>query len=211
MLAGVSAALAQSGAADAFVAKIPSANIPSTVILSASAAYGLAGQMVSVPIALSSGGSGSPVSFQMDLTFDPTKLTFVSASGLSSTVVSTSDIRLSTSGTNQNGIASGVVGHVSFTLSASFGTATTAIGLVNCMSAAPSGNRLSTGCLAGTVGLLTCPVTGDADASVADVQAMINQALGASPPVNDINQDGVVNLVDVQLVLNAAMGGACLN
>jgi hypothetical protein len=210
MLAGMSAAPAQQGTAEAFVAKIPAANISSTVILSASAAYGLPGQTVSVPIALSLGGSTSPGWFQIDLTFDPTKLTFVSASGFSASVVSAGDIRLSTPGTNQNGMASGVVGQARLTLSASFGTAATAINLVNCMSADPLGNPLSTGCLAGTVGPFTCAVTGDASASVADVQATINQALGVAPPLNDMNQDGVVNLVDVQTVLNAAMGGACL-
>jgi hypothetical protein len=28
-------------------------------------------------------------------------------------------------------------------------------------------------------------------------------------PVNDMNQDGVVNVIDIQKVLTAAMGGSC--
>jgi hypothetical protein len=55
----------------------------------------------------------------------------------------------------------------------------------------------------------SCAVTGDANASVADVQAMINQALGRAMSKSDLNGDQVVNLVDVQIVIRAAQGGAC--
>ena len=81
---------------------------------------------------------------------------------------------------------------------------------VNCRSADSAGNPLSTGCIAATVGLLTCTSTGDASASVADVQAMINQALGIATAAYDMNEDGVVNVVDVERVLTAALGGACI-
>ena len=45
--------------------------------------------------------------------------------------------------------------------------------------------------------------------NVVDVQLIVNQALGASPAANDLNGDGVVNVVDVQLVTNAALGLGC--
>jgi hypothetical protein len=54
-----------------------------------------------------------------------------------------------------------------------------------------------------------CTVTGDANASVADVQSMVNQALGTATPVNDLNQDKIVNVIDVQIVMNAAKGLSC--
>ena len=39
--------------------------------------------------------------------------------------------------------------------------------------------------------------------NVAAVQLMINEALGISPPVDDLNQDGVVNLCDIQQAIKA--------
>jgi hypothetical protein len=38
----------------------------------------------------------------------------------------------------------------------------------------------------------------------------MNEALGAISPVHDLNGDRTVNLVDVQLVVNAAVGFGCL-
>jgi hypothetical protein len=195
------AALAQQGTADAIVVKIPSASMPSTVTLSTSGGNGLPGQQVTLPITLSLNGT-APASLQLDLSFDPTLLTFASATGLSATVVSAGDVRLSTGAPSLNGIASGLVANVTFTLAASFG-AFTAVNLVNCMSADPAGNPLSTGCLAGTVGPLTC-------ATVAEVQSIVNQALGIASPTNDINGDGVVNVIDVQMTIATAMNRACI-
>ena len=199
---------AQQGNAEAIVVKIPAASMPSTVILSGSNVFGAPGHSVSIPIALSPGGAAAPGSFQIDLTFDPARLTFVSATGLSSTAISAGDVRLS--GVGPNAIPAGLVGAATFTLANSFGASTAAVSLVNCRSADSAGNPLSTGCIAATVGLLTCTSTGDASASVADVQAMINQALGIATAAYDMNEDGVVNVVDVERVLTAALGGACI-
>jgi hypothetical protein len=38
---------------------------------------------------------------------------------------------------------------------------------------------------------------------------MVNQALGVAYPLDDVNHDGVVNAVDVQLVINAVLGLGC--
>jgi len=46
--------------------------------------------------------------------------------------------------------------------------------------------------------------------TVADVQLMINQALGVAPVTMDLDGDGVVNVVDVQIVINAALGLGCV-
>jgi hypothetical protein len=54
-----------------------------------------------------------------------------------------------------------------------------------------------------------CDVSGNANANISDVQAIVNQALGASPPVTDVSNDGVVNVVDIQFVINAALGLGC--
>jgi hypothetical protein len=45
---------------------------------------------------------------------------------------------------------------------------------------------------------------------VIDVQAIVNEALGVSVPVDDLNQDGRVNILDIQLVVNSALGMNCL-
>jgi uncharacterized repeat protein (TIGR01451 family) len=57
----------------------------------------------------------------------------------------------------------------------------------------------------------TCTMTGDTTASVADVQFIINEALGVVPANNDLNGDGVVNIADVQKVIGAAMSLSCLH
>lgn len=54
-----------------------------------------------------------------------------------------------------------------------------------------------------------CDVSGDGSTGVADLQQMINEALGVAPPAHDLNADGVINVADVQIVINAAVGLAC--
>jgi hypothetical protein len=44
---------------------------------------------------------------------------------------------------------------------------------------------------------------------VADVQQLISEILGPAAPANDLNHDGVVNVLDVQIVINAALGLGC--
>jgi hypothetical protein len=59
---------------------------------------------------------------------------------------------------------------------------------------------------------LTCKLTGaspTAPVSVTDVQAILNEALGIAAAVHDLNQDGTVNVVDVQYVAMAALGQGC--
>jgi hypothetical protein len=171
-----------------------------------------------IPFTVSLAGAAAPSSFQMDFSFDPTKLTFVSASagaqltragiGLSASVESPGDVRLSTTGTSQNGISSGVVAYASFALALTF-AGSTPVTLANCVSGGALGTPLSTGCIAGTVTALTCDVNGDGAAGVADVQTMINEALGVLPSVHDLNQDGVVSVADIQIVIGAALGIGC--
>jgi hypothetical protein len=46
-------------------------------------------------------------------------------------------------------------------------------------------------------------------ASVADVQFLINEALGTQSPANDLNKDGVVNVVDIEIEIGAILGLGC--
>jgi uncharacterized repeat protein (TIGR01451 family) len=54
-----------------------------------------------------------------------------------------------------------------------------------------------------------CDINGDGFTDVTDVQQMVNQALGISPPGSGLNADGVVNVVDVQKSINAVLGLGC--
>jgi hypothetical protein len=55
----------------------------------------------------------------------------------------------------------------------------------------------------------SCDLKGNGVIDISDVQLVINEALGVAPAVNDLNGDGVVNVIDVQIELNAALGLGC--
>jgi hypothetical protein len=55
----------------------------------------------------------------------------------------------------------------------------------------------------------SCAVNGQGSFTVSDVQSIINQGLGKNKASNDINQDGVVNVVDIQAVINAVLYSTC--
>jgi hypothetical protein len=55
-----------------------------------------------------------------------------------------------------------------------------------------------------------CDLDANAQLTVVDVQTIIRQALGLSPPSADLNRDGAVTIADAQLLLNAVRGaGTC--
>lgn len=54
-----------------------------------------------------------------------------------------------------------------------------------------------------------CDVLQFGATTVQDVQQMIGEALGALPPDNDLQGGGAIHVAGVQMVLNAARGGAC--
>jgi hypothetical protein len=63
----------------------------------------------------------------------------------------------------------------------------------------------------GTVSLIPGACTQSGTTTVSDVQSIIQAALGVTPPTTDVNGDGVVNVVDVQVMLDAyGCGGATL-
>ncbi len=54
-----------------------------------------------------------------------------------------------------------------------------------------------------------CDINHDGVVNVVDVQLMINQALGMSPCTADLNHDGVCNVLEVQIEIVAALTGVC--
>jgi len=54
-----------------------------------------------------------------------------------------------------------------------------------------------------------CDVNQDGVVTVADVQRMVNEALGEYTPKDDLNLDGAVNVVDIQIVIDAVLNLGC--
>ena len=61
----------------------------------------------------------------------------------------------------------------------------------------------------GSAPLSLCGIALNGKTKVSVVQSVINGALGLTSPVDDLNGDGVVNIVDVQIVMEAALGSSC--
>jgi WD40 repeat protein len=59
------------------------------------------------------------------------------------------------------------------------------------------------------VAVSPCDLNQNGSINVVDVQALINEALGVASAINDLNGDGVVNVLDVQIVANAALNLGC--
>jgi len=55
-----------------------------------------------------------------------------------------------------------------------------------------------------------CDLQQNGNIGIADVQTIINQALGAASAANDLNGGGTVNVVDVQIEINAALNLGCI-
>ncbi|NDJ14513.1 MAG: hypothetical protein EBY17_25510, partial [Acidobacteriia bacterium] len=180
---------------------------------------GLAGQTVEVGIQLTSSGTANPGGFQLDLSYDATKLAYVSARiGAQATAADKSvsvqtqqngDVRLLGVGFNQNVIANGIVAYATFRLNALFTSGSTLVTPKNCTATDPSGFGLVSPCTAGTIRPNTCDINTSGGVNVADVQLIINEALGIIPATHDLNRDSRVNVADVQLVINAALGLGC--
>jgi len=60
-----------------------------------------------------------------------------------------------------------------------------------------------------TIVPFTCDIDGYGVTNVADLQTEINEALGVTAAVNDLNHDGVVTVADVQKMINAVLGLGC--
>jgi sugar lactone lactonase YvrE len=61
----------------------------------------------------------------------------------------------------------------------------------------------------GTGSRCGCDVNSDGSSNIVDVQLIINQALGITTAGCDVSGDGIVNIVDVQKVINAVLGLGC--
>jgi hypothetical protein len=52
-----------------------------------------------------------------------------------------------------------------------------------------------------TANFVSCDLNHDGVVNVKDLQILINQALGMAAPVTDLNHDGMVNGIDIQRLI----------
>jgi hypothetical protein len=60
-----------------------------------------------------------------------------------------------------------------------------------------------------SIATFTCDIDGNGVTNVVDVEIVVDEALGFTSAVNDLNHHGVVNAVDVQKAVNAVLGRGC--
>jgi hypothetical protein len=63
--------------------------------------------------------------------------------------------------------------------------------------------------LAWRLAVSPCDLNGDGIVNVLDVQLMVSQALGTTACTNRLDGGATCDVIDVQRVVNAALGGAC--
>lgn len=54
-----------------------------------------------------------------------------------------------------------------------------------------------------------CDLAQNGNISIVDVQSVLNEALGLAKAVHDLNGDGVLNVADIQIETNAVLAGTC--
>ena len=73
-----------------------------------------------------------------------------------------------------------------------------------------SGGASASGAASDATTVVTvCGISGTPSAGVADVQQVVNEALGTLTAAHDLNHDGVIDVADVQKELSAALGLGC--
>jgi probable HAF family extracellular repeat protein len=82
-----------------------------------------------------------------------------------------------------------------------------ATGTSNPITVTMNGAQSMVGNFAGPIS--ACELTGDAAPGVADVQLLLNEALGVALPMHDMTGDGAVNVADVQIEVSAVLGQGC--
>ncbi len=58
---------------------------------------------------------------------------------------------------------------------------------------------------------VSCDLNGDGAVNIIDVQRIVNEALGLLQAADDLDHDGRISIVDVQIEIGAALGWACTN
>jgi uncharacterized repeat protein (TIGR01451 family) len=81
--------------------------------------------------------------------------------------------------------------------------------VTNLVSLSGGGSANASASNVASISPFSCDFSGDQATNVVNVQLVIDEALGVIPAVHDLNHDGVVNMADVQKAINAALGLGC--
>ena len=112
--------------------------------------------------------------------------------------IATSDAAWLTAGTGGSGVGTGTATYsVAANTGSSSRTATLSLG---------GKQFLVTQASTGTA---SCSTMGDTPLTVVNGQLVVNESLGLTPAIHDVNQDGAVNVTDVQRMLNAVLNLGC--
>jgi len=193
----------------------------SAVTLTVENTTAASGATVDVPVTLTA--TTAPSGFQYDLAYDNSKLTFVQAKqgdqtkaankDISTNALSSSSLRVLAAGLNQGLIGNGTVVLMNFRLNSAFSSGAASLTCSNAQSTDANSRAITpTTCQSGTLTVrasCSCDVNGDGSINVSDVQLIVNQALGIVSNRCDINADGQTNVLDVQMVVNATLGLGC--
>ncbi len=177
---------------------------------------------VSLPITLTAGTGENVCGIQFDLWYDGDALNIdtveigeaadEAAKDVSFSILEPGRARVIVAGFNQNVIGSGIVSYVVFSVAGDAPDAAYPVTLTAVLLSDPWGLAVPASGLAGVV-VVGNPVTGipdindDGTCDAIDVQLVVNSALGLVVQHDcDVNGDGVVNALDVQLIINGALG-----
>jgi hypothetical protein len=83
--------------------------------------------------------------------------------------------------------------------------------LVSLFTVTGGGSATASKLVATPVSPQTCAVSGDGTPSINDVPYILNEVLGFTSPIDDLNRDFSVNILDAQKVVNAAPTQSCPN
>jgi hypothetical protein len=70
--------------------------------------------------------------------------------------------------------------------------------------------KSSNGDQASIAAATACDLTPDTQPAAPDVSQILQEALGIVQPAHDFNSDGAIDITDVQVVANAAIGLGCM-
>jgi hypothetical protein len=94
------------------------------------------------------------------------------------------------------------------TIAVTVGVAYSTVGSVSAQAGVTVGGSTTNDPVSAPV-FTACDFTQIGSTTVGDVQEMINEALGSSSLSHDLNGDGVINVIDLQIEIRSAMGGSC--
>jgi hypothetical protein len=201
-------------------ANFTAASVPNSPQLQVTDGSGRPGGSVDVPINFFA--AGTPVAaIQFEIDYDPALLTYTSARAGTQLVSAGKSLTVSPSpgkllgigaGFNQSLIVDGQAAVVTFGLSSSFPVnGKTAVSCTNVKFVDAQGKNIGATGGTGNITATTCDcdMNHDGVVNIVDVQMIVNQVLGISLATCDLNGDGKIDIVDVQIVVNASLGLGC--